>query len=65
MSKKKITITVSDDLYDKLEKMAQAMGLTKNSLCTYVIANHVYVSNQMLTNNIANLSNDNSNNKSE
>lgn len=63
MSKRKITITVSDDLYDKLEKMAEAMGLTKNSLCTYVIANHVYVSNQMLTNNIVNLSNNDLDNK--
>ena len=63
MSKRKITITVSDDLYDKLEKMAEAMCLTKNSLCTYVIANHVYVSNKMLTNNIVNLSNNDLDNK--
>lgn len=51
MAKKKLTITVSDELYDKLDEVAKAMGLTKNSLCTYIVANHLYVSQEMMKKN--------------
>lgn len=46
--KKKITITVSADLYDKLEEMAQGMGMTKNSLCTYFVGQYVYSATKLI-----------------
>lgn len=46
--KKKITITVSSDLYDKLEEMSQGMGMTKNSLCTYFVGQFVYNTSKLI-----------------
>lgn len=45
--KQKITITVSQELYDKLEKLADYTGLSKNALCTYYVASTVATYDRM------------------
>ena len=40
--KKKITITVSEEMYNQLESIAGKMGITKNSLCTTYVAQALY-----------------------
>ena len=46
--KKKITITVSSDLYDKLDEISKGMGITKNSLCTYFVGQFVYNTSKLM-----------------
>lgn len=36
--KVKVTLTMSQDLVDKLEVISKSMGVTKNSLCTMYVA---------------------------
>lgn len=47
MTKKKITITVSEKLYLDLERISDEMGITKNSLCTMYVSQGVYNNNKI------------------
>ena len=44
--KKKITLTVSDELYNQLEEYSKLMGVTKNSICTMWVAQNIMTLNK-------------------
>lgn len=46
--KKKITLTVSEELYAQLDELSKAMGVTKNSICTMWVAQNVMTLNKTL-----------------
>lgn len=57
MSKKKITLTVSDELFDSIDDIAKKMGLTRNSYCTYIVASTIFSTNAVLDGAVKGLNN--------
>lgn len=48
IGKNRLTLTIGDDLYNRLDVLAEQMGITKNSLAVTYIAQCIYNQTQSM-----------------
>lgn len=47
-NKKRVNITMSNELFDALQEHTKKMGISMSSYCTFVLANNLQVTNQTI-----------------
>lgn len=48
MKKERITLTISPELYEKIDIVAKSMGISRSSLCTFIIAQNITYSSDLI-----------------
>lgn len=48
MKKERITLTISPELYDKIDVVAKSMGISRSALCTFIVAQNLTYSSDLV-----------------
>lgn len=48
MKKERITLTISPELYDKIDVVAKSMGISRSALCTFIVAQNLTYSSNLI-----------------
>lgn len=48
MKKERITLTISPELYDKIDVAAKSMGISRSALCTFIVAQNLTYSSNLV-----------------